>query len=225
MKHVLKSFAAIGALAAVSLTANQAFAGVIVGSYSLDSGTFGSQLGVHSTGSQSGTTSASGFVNQDGSAVTFTSTGLFNLSVNGQGEATIEGDPTLANLTISFAKIWGEITFDLETVNKKPSVMSLLVNGTDLFSGAICGTLCDLGNGSNKFDLTGPAIQTLTFNFNPAIADAKQFRLKLATDTPVTPETPPVRVPEPLTLSLFAAGLAGTAALRRRKSTSGATVA
>jgi hypothetical protein len=36
---------------------------------------------------------------------------------------------------------------------------------------------------------------------------------------------PPAKVPEPLTLSLFAAGLAGMAGLRRRKSSSGAAAA
>lgn len=39
------------------------------------------------------------------------------------------------------------------------------------------------------------------------------------------PETTTTEVPEPLTMSLFAAGLAGMAGLRRRKSNSGAAVA
>jgi len=41
----------------------------------------------------------------------------------------------------------------------------------------------------------------------------------------VDPPGPTTNVPEPLTLSLFAAGLAGLAGVRRRKSISGATVA
>jgi len=198
-----RAVAAGGALAAALLLSNSAFAGVIVGSYTLDTGSFGGQLGVHSTGSQSGVSTASGFVNQDGSAVTFDSTGLFDLVVNGQGEATIVGDPTLANLTVSFAKTWGAVTFDLETESKTSSVMSLLVNGTALFSGATCGSLCDLGNGANKFVITGPNIQTLEFDFNPAIDDAKQFRVSDTSDVPIE-----VEVPEPGTWAVMLAGFA-----------------
>jgi hypothetical protein len=205
---VSRLFAAAGALAAVLSLANSASAGVIVGSYTLESGSFGGQLGVHSTGSQSGVTTASGFVNQDGSAVSFSSTGLFDLLVNGQGEATIVGDPTLANLTVSFAKLWGAVTFDLETVNKTDSVMTLLVNGTDLFSGAVCGSLCDLSNGANKFVLTGPNIQTLTFNFDPAIDDAKQFRLNDTSDVQI-------EVPEPATWVMMLAGFGLMVAMLR----------
>ena len=192
--------AAAGALATVLLLANSASAGVIVGSYTLQSGSFGGQLGVHSTGSQSGVTTADGFVNQDGSGVTFDSTGLFDLVVNGQGEATIVGDPTLANLTVTFEKTWAAVTFDLETVNKVDSVMSLTVNGTAIFSGAICGSLCDLSNDANKFVLTGPNIQTLEFDFNPAIADAKQFRLNDTSEVQI-------EVPEPSTWAMMLAGL------------------
>lgn len=200
--------AAVSALALVAV-ASAANAAVVVGSYSLDSGTFGGQLGVHSSGSQSGTTSATGYVNQDNSAVTFTSTGLFDLSVNGSGEATVVGDPALSNLTVTFEKKWGAVTFDFETFTKTPSTMSLLVNGTALFSGGICGSLCDLGNGSNKFVLIGPDIQTLAFSFDPGIEDAKQFRLQLPGTT---------SVPEPATWAMMILGFGAVGfALRRRR--------
>lgn len=203
----LRGITAALALALGTIVAGAAHATVIVGNYSLDSGVFGGQLGVHSTGSQTGVTTASGFVNQDGSAVTFTSTGLFNLAVNGQGEATIVGDPSLSNLTVSFAKQWGAVTFDLES--DANSAMSLLVNGTSLFSGGVCGSLCDLSkNGSNKFVLTGPDIQTLTFNFDPCIADAKQFRLEL-------PGASLPGVPEPATWGLMIVGVFAVGAAMR----------
>lgn len=203
----VRAMAGALALALGTILAGAANATVIVGNYSLDSGVFGGQLGVHSTGSQTGVTTASGFVNQDGSAVTFTSSGLFSLAVNGQGEATILGDPSLSNLTVNFAKQWGAATFDLES--DSDSTMSLLVNGAALFSGGVCGTLCDLSkNGANKFVLTGPDIQTLTFNFDPGVADAKQFRLQL-------PGASLPGVPEPATWGLMIVGVFAVGAAMR----------
>ncbi|MBN9452109.1 MAG: PEPxxWA-CTERM sorting domain-containing protein [Bosea sp.] len=200
----IKLLATVGALAAVMCMAESASAALVVGGYTLEAGSFGGQLGVHSNGTQSGNL-VGGFVNQDGSAVTFSSTST--LSLNGSGEATVQGNPTMANLLVTFAKSWGAVTFDFETEKKTPSTMSLLVNGVDLFSGAMCGTLCDLGNGANKFVLTGPAIQTLAFSFDPAISDAKQFRLEVATG-----------VPEPATWAMMLLGFAGLgyAGYRRR---------
>jgi len=209
----LSAFASAGALAAVLLLANNASAATVLG-YDLESGVFGDQLGVHSTNSQTGVTTANAFVNQDGSAVTFTSTGAFSLQVNGQGEATIVGDPILSNLTVTFAKTWGAVTFDLES--DTDSTMSLLVNGVALFStGGACGTLCDLSaSGSNKFILSGPAIQTLTFNFDPTIADAKQFRLQV----------PGGQIPEPASWAMMLVGVGAIGgALRMRRKTALAT--
>jgi hypothetical protein len=202
--------AAVGAFAAGLVFAGSASAAVIVGAYTLDSGSFGTGEGVHSLGTQTNVSSANAFVNQDGSAVTFTSTGLFDLQVNGSGEATVVGDPSLANLTVSFAKTWGMVTFDFETPTSAPdSTMSLLVNGVALFSGNVCGALCGLSNGANKFILTGPDIQTLTFNFDPAIADGKQFRVDVPAST---------GVPEPglWTLMIVGIGVMGGAMRLRR---------
>jgi hypothetical protein len=198
-------FATVGALAGVVLLSNSASAALVAGAYTLDTGSFGGQLGVHSNGAQTGN-AVGGYVNQDGSAVTFSSTSI--LSLNGSGEATVVGDPTMANLLVTFAKSWGAVTFDFETQKKTPSTMSLLVNGVDLFSGALCGTLCDLGNGANKFVLTGPNIQTLAFSFDPAISDAKQFRLEVSS-----------AVPEPSTWAMMLVGFGGLAfaTTRRRK--------
>ena len=119
------------------------------------------------------------------------------------------GDPTLSDLTVTFEKKWGAVTFDFETFTKTPSAMTLLVNGTALFSGGICGSLCDLGNGSNKFVLIGPDIQTLQFSFDPGIKDAKQFRLQ-------SPGT--TSVPEPAAWSMMILGFGAVGyALRRRR--------
>jgi hypothetical protein len=120
------------------------------------------------------------------------------------------GDPTLANLTVSFAKTWGAVTFDLETETKTSSVMSLTVNGIALFSGATCGSICDLGNGANKFVITGPNIQTLDFDFDPAIQDAKQFRVNDTSDVQID-------VPEPATWAMMLAGFSLMVALLRSR--------
>jgi hypothetical protein len=198
-------FAGLGVLAASLLLASSAGAVTVLG-YDLESGVFGGQLGVHAAGTQTGVSTADAYVNQDGSSVTYTSTGLFNLDLNGQGEATIDGDPTLNNLTVTFGKTWGSVTFDLETQTQTPSTMTLLVNGVALFSDGVCGALCTLGNGSNKFVLTGPDIQTLTFNFTPDIADAKQFRLEL-----------PGTVPEPATWTMMILGVGMIGAVLRKR--------
>lgn len=202
----LCAFAAIGASAVALLFATGAAAAVVIGPYTLDSGSFGAQTGVHSNGTQTNVTTADAFVNQDGSAVTFGSSAAF--SVNGNGEATVSGP--LPDLTVNFAKAWGEITFDFES--DVASIMSLTVNGTTLFTdggGNACGTLCDLSqNGSNKFILTGPAITSLAFTFDPSIADAKQFRVEF-----------PSAVPEPAawTMMIVGVGMIGAVMRRRRR--------
>jgi hypothetical protein len=200
----LGTYAAVGAMAAALLLANSASAATVL-PYSLVSGSFGTQLGVHSTTTETGVTTATGFVDQDGSAVTFTTTGTFNLDVNGQGEASVDGN--LSNLTVNFAKAWGAVTFDLETQTQTPSTMTLLVNGVALFSDGVCGALCTLGNGSNKFILSGPNITSLAFTFSPDINDAKQFRLQL----------PGGQIPEPATWSMMIVGVGMIGAVMRKR--------
>ena len=96
------------------------------------------------------------------------------------------------------------------------------------------------GNGNNFFDITGVGgdFTTLQFtihdmalvnigthkdpNFVPgSVDDVKQIRLAPTGFVPCT-EPPPIcpgpqNIPEPITLSLFGAGLAATAVLRRRR--------
>jgi hypothetical protein len=203
----LSTFAAIGASAAALLLANGAAAAVVIGSYTLDSGSFGVQTGVHSNGTQTNVTTADAFVNQDNSTVTFSSSAMF--SVNGNGEATVDGP--LPDLKVDFSKAWGAITFDFES--DVDSIMSLTVNGTTLFTdggGNACGTLCDLSkNGANKFILTGPGITSLSFAFDPSIADAKQFRVEF----PGTPGT----VPEPATWTMMIVGVGMIGGVLRRR--------
>jgi hypothetical protein len=203
----LKMFAGVGALAAALLLGSSASAAVMINGYTLAEGTFGAQTGVHSSGTQTDVTTANAFVNQDGSTVTFTSSTAFGESTDGNGEATLQGP--LPDLTVLFQKPWDKITFDFESdVN---SIMSLTVNGTAFFTdggGNACGTLCLLTqNGDNKFVLTGPNITSLYFQFDPAIADSKQFRVDV-----------PGGIPEPSTwgMMIVGAGMIG-AVLRKRR--------
>jgi hypothetical protein len=196
-------FASVGALAAALLYANSAGA-VTVLSYNLVSGNFGTGLGVHSDTTQTGNV-LNAVVNQDGSAVTFSSSST--IDVNGGGEATVDG--SYNDLNVQFAKGWGGVTFDFETGTPgEISNMTLLVNGVALFDSTSCGVLCILGNGSNKFILTGPDIQDLQFSFSPAIDEAKQFRLEF-----------PTSIPEPTSWAMMIVGIGaiGVAMRMRRK--------
>lgn len=190
---------------------------VTVDGYTLDDTQFSAQTGVHSSSSQTGST-VNGFVNQDGSWVTFsTSNGQLNLVTNGQGQATILGDPLLENLNVAFQKSWDRITFNLESPARAggqfSAAFTLLVNGAVLFSaspnpGDSACTFCLVNNGENKFTVSGPGINSLAFTFNPAIGDAKQFRVEGLSSA----------VPEPATWAMMITGfgLAGTAIRRRR---------
>ncbi|HEY9235888.1 MAG TPA: PEPxxWA-CTERM sorting domain-containing protein [Phenylobacterium sp.] len=217
MNKLLKFVAAGASAAALSVAASAASAAVVVNGYTLDTGSFGAQTGVHSAGAQSGQT-VNGYVNKDGSAVTFsTSSGLLNLSVNGQGEATVLGDPLMENLTVTFAKAWDKVTFNLEAPQgaggKFSSDLTLLVNGSVLFSltpnpGDDVCTICVVDNGENKFTVWGPGITSLAFTFDPAIGSGKQFRVEGLSSA----------VPEPATWAMMIAGfgLAGATIRRRR---------
>jgi hypothetical protein len=202
---------ALGGAAAVALMAGAnaaSAASLIVGGYTLEEGSFGGPLGVHSTGSQSPANTVYGVVNNDGSGVTFTSSGL--LSITGGGEATITNDTTMNDLNVSFAKAWDNITFYLQAEKGKNAVDSqftLLVNGTALFQGPAC-SFCVATGGGSKFTISGQGINNLAFTFTPGIDTAKQFRVE-GLGSPV---------PEPATWAMMIGGfsLAGVALRRRR---------
>lgn len=190
---------------------------VTVDGYTLDDTQFAAQTGVHSNSSQTGST-VNGFVNQDGSWVTFsTSNGLLNLETNGQGQADILGDPLMEDLFVTFGKSWDKITFNLESPQGSrgqfTSAFTLLVNGVALFSaspnpGDAACTFCIVSNGENKFTVSGPGINSLAFAFDPAIGSSKQFRVEGLSSV----------IPEPATwtMMIIGFGLAG-ATLRRRR--------
>jgi PEP-CTERM motif len=220
LKSLSGAFAGV-ALAAFSVTGAHA-ASVVVDGYKLEEGSFGGQLGVHSNSSQTGS-SVNAHVNQDNSAVTFkTNTG--NISVNGSGEATVAGDPLFEDLTVTFAKAWKNVTFNLEVGKKKDggadADFTLLVNGLALFSatpnvGDAACTFCLVNNGENKFVVSGPGITSLVFAFDPGIAGGKQFRVEGVGGGPGGPSP----VPEPATwaMMILGFGAAGAAVRASRK--------
>ena len=98
--------------AGAAALAMAAFAAIPAGAaITIQTGSFGAGTGVHSTGAQSADT-VNGVVNQDGSAVTFSSTST--LSIPGAGEATITG--TMSTLDVLFAKGWTNITFAFQNL-------------------------------------------------------------------------------------------------------------
>ncbi|HEY9235801.1 MAG TPA: PEPxxWA-CTERM sorting domain-containing protein [Phenylobacterium sp.] len=210
MHKLLSAVLAGSAVAALSLGA--ANAAVVVDGYTLDTGSFGAQTGVHSAGAQTGPV-VNAYVNQDNSTVTFSTTSG-DLSVNGSGEAIIDGDPLLENLTVDFQKAWDKITFNLES-QKGPNApaqsdFTLLVNGLALFSatpnvGDDPCTFCIVNNGENKFTVSGPGITQLAFTFDPAIADGKQFRVEGLSSA----------IPEPATWAMMIIGFGGAGGMLR----------
>jgi len=216
----IKLLAATAACALSLGLAGSAFAAtVIVNDYTLETGSFGGQLGVHSDGADTAG-AVSGHVNQEGSAVTFDALGTGNLSINGQGEAIIDGDPLLEALKVTFAHSWSSVTFDFESPTEQQDpdfVMSdftLLVNGATLFSvnGSPSCTFCIVdGTGGNKFIVTAgagvPGITTLEYHFDPAIQQAKQFRV-----LGVGPA-----LPEPASWAMMIMGFGGIGAILRRR--------
>lgn len=151
-------------LASSALAASAAPAAVVVGGFTLDTGSFGEQTGVHFDGSPSGP-SVSGYINQDDSDVTFsTTTGGLNVT-GGSGQAAISGDPLIENLNVVFENAWDSVTFNFAG---DAGSFQLLVNGSALFAGPTC-TICTISNGSNKFTLSGTGITNLGFTFNPGV--------------------------------------------------------
>ena len=215
----MKLLAATAACAfSLALAGSASAATVLVDGYTLETGSFGTQLGVHSDGADTAGV-VSGFVNQEGSDVTFDALGTGNISINGQGEAIIDGDPLLEALKVTFEHSWSSITFDFESPTNQQdpdftvSDFTMLVNGTTLFSvnGNPTCSFCLVANGSNKFILTAgdgfPGITTLEYHFDPAIQQAKQFRVI---------GVGPV-IPEPATWAMMVLGFGGIGAMLRRR--------
>ena len=173
------------------------------GSYTLNDGSFGTGLGVHSNGTQLNTSPLNANVNMDGSAVTFSSTDL--LSETGSGEATIVGP--FDNLDVTFAKGWDSITFAIDPVKKTSSDMEIFINGssTAAFSGSGCSICTIAGSGLSKFTVSGPSITELDFTFSQSVTDAKQFRVE-----------GPTAVPEPATWGMMLLGFGVMGATMRR---------
>lgn len=208
MRKILVSALLAGAATLLSMPAQAA---VFVDGFTLDTGSFGGQNGVHSTGTQAPSSTLTGFVNMGGAnnGVTFsTTTGL--MSITGGGEATISGEPKIEDLTVVFQKGWDKVTFNFE--GEKTDTFTLLVNGSALFSatpnlGDAACNICVLGN-NGKFTISGTGITSLAFTFNPGITAAKQFRVEGVSTAPI---------PEPATWAMMIGGLGlAGAALRRR---------
>ncbi|MCW6532019.1 MULTISPECIES: PEPxxWA-CTERM sorting domain-containing protein [Sphingomonas] len=197
------------ALAAVVAIPQAYAAPVIAGGFTLDTGTFGAQTGVHFQ-NQINSTTVGGVVNQDGSSVTFTSTDAIT-GGGGGGEATISG--TMTNLTVDFAKAWDNLTFAFS--NDTAFTFNMWVNGVELFtSGGNCSVICSAKkNANNQFTLSGTGIQSVSFTFDPQIATAKQFRVEGLSQIGGG-------VPEPATWALMILGfgaIGGTLRVRNRR--------
>jgi hypothetical protein len=97
--------------------------------------------------------------------------------------------------------------------------------GGPIYNGITDGAKVSWGTGSTSFTLAGLAEQD--YSFDVTLVSAEQFTISDlglsgnanigATLFGFQAVDPPARVPEPITLSLFGAGLAGAAAMRRRK--------
>lgn len=176
-------------------------AAITIGGFTLtENDSFGVQTGVHSVGTQVPAHTLSGFVNGDGSAVSFNSSDL--ISITGAGLATVQGP--MSDLSVTFAKAWDDVTFAF--TGESGGLFSLSVNGTDFGFCSIC--VLD-GKGEQKFTLSGSGITDLDFSFNPDIQDAKQFRVdNLSTSA----------VPEPASWALMLIGFGAIGgAMRRRR--------
>jgi hypothetical protein len=202
----IKLLAATASALALSMSGAASAASVLVGGYTLDDSSFGTGLGVHSDGTQSGST-ISGNVNIDGSDVTFsTTTGI--LTDTGSGEATVYGDPSLANLLVTFEKSWNKITFNFSELDSD-SAFTLLVNGSALFSatpnvGDLACTFCLINKGENKFTVSGSGINSLAFAFDPVVENAKQFRVEGVSG-----------IPEPASWAMMILGFAAVGSMLR----------
>jgi PEP-CTERM motif len=196
----MKTNLALATVAAATMICGSASAAFV-----LDSGSFGSQLGVHSSTAADQTgTEVFGTVGVGGSLVTFDSTDT--LFLNGAGEAIIDANP-LNNLTVTFAQTntFKQVTWDIESIVN--GFYNLSVNGAPL----VVNPIALSGSGANKFTLTatgGDFINTLNFTFNPAVDDLKQFRLQAGSGN---------QIPEPATWAMMVIGFGGLGAVLRSK--------
>ncbi len=187
MRKIISLAIAAAASAGSLVWVAPAEAAVTVDGYTLDTGSFGTGYGVHSNGTQSGNT-IYGTVNQDGSAVTFSSTD--GLQMTGGGEATVYSlgkiSDGLSSLEVDFAKAWDSITFAFAADGD--GTFDLLVNSTSLFNGNSSPSQCNIctisASGENKFTLSGSGITNLGFTFVPGVNDAKQFRVESVSAVP-----------------------------------------
>ncbi|MBU0557486.1 MAG: PEPxxWA-CTERM sorting domain-containing protein [Alphaproteobacteria bacterium] len=165
-------------------------------------------MGVHSTGTQLPANTLTAFVNQADPAdagVTFSSSG--DISITGAGQATIDGEPLIADLTVLFAKGWDSITFNFDNAPRGDGTFSLLVNGSAYFDAC---SICIIDGGENRFTLSGSAITSLEFTFDPAISAARQFRVEGVRQAPI---------PEPAAWAMMIVGLGFAGGLIRRRAT------
>lgn len=163
------------------------------------------QTGVDNSGTvTSGSTTVQGCLNQNQSQlVNFT--GTENLVYTG-GQATLDAaDGSLTTATISLV---GGGTFNKLLLNI--DVLNGAGNGFVTFAGLPGGTSAPfaLGNGENKFIITGENFTSVSFLSTVQIADVKQVQIGVST---------PTSVPEPASMALFGAGLLGLGMVRRRR--------
>ncbi|TCJ39503.1 PEPxxWA-CTERM sorting domain-containing protein [Parafrankia sp. BMG5.11] len=197
------------ACGASAIFCTPAQAAVTLEPYTIEEGSFGTGLGVHSTGDQEDTT-VNGVVNQEGSAVTFVSADV--LEITGKGQAVISPlDGTMNDLTVIFANPWDKITFSFDA--DTDGTFELFVNEglTNSFDFGTC-SICNItASGQNKFTVSGGGITTLGFTFAPGVGTARQFRVDEVSAGPGA-------VPEPATwaMMLFGFGAVGFGMRRRR---------
>jgi hypothetical protein len=211
-KFIRKAALAVGFAALFGIGASAQATVVIT------NGSFGVQTGVHANLNPASPDGHEiyGYVNQEGSGVTFKSTQdtLAFATESQNGEATVVG--VHHDLEVDFEHAWTHITFDIAEVNKTNFTFTLQAfvqdNGAGHWETVDCSVVCSVDKNTEKFEITSTAgITALKFDFNPYAGDLKQFRVEGLELVPATPE--------PSTWAMIILGFAGMAYLasRRRK--------